>query len=184
MFINLSPHPRRRLKTRMSPLVSSGLVVQWFLFRGPVATASILPLSPEVRQWSGCLLDSTHPLDVGWYHEPSVHWTGAHCSLSKNLVLFLSLLLCGLSGSKWDFTLGSFKCLSLLWSCVFTLGGICGFRGWGHLPATPPIPSVSKHRRRCRKGTAQLWYRVLQLLCWQFRRIHAPNHQAASSSCS
>lgn len=31
----------------MSPLVSSGLVVQWFLFRGPVATASILPLSPE-----------------------------------------------------------------------------------------------------------------------------------------
>lgn len=31
----------------MSPLVSSGLVVQWFLFPGPVATASILPLSPE-----------------------------------------------------------------------------------------------------------------------------------------
>lgn len=40
MFINLSPHPRRRLKTRMSPLVSSGLVVQWFLFRGPVALSS------------------------------------------------------------------------------------------------------------------------------------------------
>lgn len=183
MFINLPPHPRRRLKTRTSTSMSSGLVVQGLLFRGPVATASVLLLSPEVRQWSGCLLDSTHPLDVGWYHDPSVLLNRSSLSsLSKNL---------GLSGSKWDLLWGSFQCLFIVRMCFYFRWHLwiscCPMCGWGHLHSytTHSWCGQAHETTQERSGPdVVLCLQLLCWLCWQFHLIRALSLQAASSSCS
>lgn len=94
MFINLFPHPRRRLKTRLNTLVSSGLVVQWPLFRGPVATASILP--SLLRSGSGLAVCWTPPI-TGMLDDIR---NPAFTEQELTVVLFLSLLLGVLSGCE------------------------------------------------------------------------------------
>lgn len=86
----------------MSTSVSSGLVVQWFLFRGPVAMTSILPISPEVTQWSRLpagLHSSLGCWTISWTQR-SVEQELTVVSFQKPCSLFLTLLLGDLSGSE------------------------------------------------------------------------------------
>lgn len=87
MFVKLSLHPRKRLKTRTSTSVSSRLTVQWFVswlcgprldlwVDGGYCSLYLPPLSSGLC----CLLDSTHSVDI-----LMTSWT--KCSIGHELTV-------------------------------------------------------------------------------------------------
>lgn len=156
----------------MSTSVSSGLVVRWFLFRGPVATTSILPpLSWGHSVVSAACWTPLIPWMLDDIMNPAFRWTGAYCHLFPKALLSFSHSPAWWSLRQWDLLWLSFQCLFIVKMCFhlrwYLWISCCPWCGWGHLLATPAIPGVAKHTRLYKKGEAQLWYGILQLLCWQ-----------------